>query len=145
MATGQVKDPYGSFRFTVEIDGIVRAAFKECTGFDSSCEVKEFREGGENTTVRKLPGLTKYSNIQLKWGLSDDRDLYDWHREVVNGDFERKNGSIVLFDRKGDEVARWNFVRAWPTKWDGPDLNAETSDIAIELIELAHEGIERAR
>ncbi len=144
MATGQVKDPYGSFRFTVEIDGIVRAAFKECTGFDSSCEVKEFREGGENTTVRKLPGLTKYSNIQLKWGLSDDRDLYDWHREVVNGDFERKNGSIVLFDRKGDEVARWNFVRAWPTKWDGPDLNAETSDIAIELIELAHEGIERA-
>ena len=94
MATGQVKDPYGSFRFSVEIDGIVRAAFKECTGFDSSCEVKEFREGGENTTVRKLPGLTKYSNIQLKWGMCDDRDLYDWHREVVNGDFERKNGSI---------------------------------------------------
>lgn len=144
MATGQVKDPYGSFRFTVEIDGIVRAAFKECSGFDSTVEIKEYREGGENATVRKLPGLTKYSNIQLKWGMTDDTSLYDWHREVVSGDFERKNGSIVLFDRKGDEVARWNFVRAWPTKWDGPDLNAESSDIAIELIELAHEGLERA-
>ena len=144
MATGQVKDPCGSFRFSVEIDGIVRAAFKECTGMDSTVDVKEYREGGENTTVRKLPGLTKYSNIQLKWGMADDTDLYDWHREVVSGDFQRKNGSIVLFDRRGEEVARWNFVRAWPTKWDGPDLNAETSDIAIELIELAHEGVERA-
>jgi phage tail-like protein len=144
MTTGQVKDPYGSFRFTVEIDGIVRAAFKECSGFDSTVEIKEYREGGENATVRKLPGLTKYSNIQLKWGMAEDTDLYDWHREVVDGDFERKNGSIVLFDRKGEEVARWNFVRAWPTKWDGPDLNAESSDIAIEMIELAHEGLKRA-
>jgi len=76
--------------------------------------------------------------------MADDTDLYDWHRDVVSGDFERKNGSIVLFNRKGDEVARWNFVRAWPTKWDGPDLNAETNDLAIELIELAHEGLERA-
>jgi phage tail-like protein len=144
MATGQVKDPHGSFRFSVEIDGIVRAAFKECTGFESTVEVKDYREGGENATVRKLPGLTKYSNITLKWGMADDTDLYDWHRDVVSGEFERKNGSIVLFDRRGVEVARWNFVRAWPTRWDGPDLNAETSDIAIELIELVHEGIERA-
>lgn len=144
MPTGQIKDPYGSFRFSVEIDGIVRAAFKEVSGFDSTVEVKEYREGGENTTVRKLPGLTKYSNIQLKWGMADDTDLYDWHRDVIRGNVERKNGSIVLLDRTGAEVARWNFVRAWPTKWDGPDLNAEGSDIAIELLELAHEGIERA-
>lgn len=144
MATGQIKDPYGNFRFSVEIDGIVRAAFQECTGFDSTVEIKEYREGGENTTVRKLPGLTKYSNIQLKWGMVDDTDLYEWHRDVIRGDFERKNGSIVLFDRKGDEVARWNFVRAWPTKYDGLDLNAVANDAAIELIELAIEGIERA-
>jgi phage tail-like protein len=144
MATGQIKDPYGSFRFSVEIDGIVRAAFREVTGLESSVDVKEYREGGENTTVRKLPGLTKYSNIQLKWGMVDDRDLYEWHRDVIRGDFERKNGSIVLFNQKGDEVARWNFVRAWPAKWDGPDLNAEGSDLAIEQLDLAHEGVERA-
>jgi phage tail-like protein len=144
MATGQIKDPYGNFRFSVEIDGIVRAAFRECTGVESTVDVKEYREGGDNTTVRKLPGLTKYSNIQLKWGMLDDTQLYEWHRDVIRGDFERKNGSIVLFGRDGGEVARWNFVRAWPTKWDGPDFNAEGNDLAIEALELAHEGIERA-
>jgi phage tail-like protein len=144
MATGQVKDPYGSFNFLVEIDGISRAAFQQCSGFDSSTEVIEHREGGDNTTPRKLPGMTKYSNISLKSGLTDSRELQDWAHRVILGDIERKNGSIVLLDRKGQEVARWNFVRAWPAKWDGPDFNAETSDVAIETLELAHEGIQRA-
>ena len=70
-------------------------------------------------------------------------ELYDWHRRIVQGDIERKNGSIVLLDRHGDEKIRWNFVRAWPAKWDGPDFNAEGTDVAIETLELAHEGIER--
>jgi phage tail-like protein len=126
------------------MDGITRAAFQECSGFDSTIDVIEYREGGENTTVRKLPGLTKYSNIVLKWGMTDDTALYDWHRQVVRGDIERKNGSIVVLNRKGEEVARWNFYRAWPTKWDGPDLNAEGNDVAIETLELAHEGVELA-
>ncbi len=144
MATGDIKDPFGNYNFLVEIDGIARAAFQECSGFDSTIDVIEHREGGENTTPRKLPGQTKYSNLSLKWGLTDSRELYDWHRQVVNGDIERKNGSIVLLDRKGEEVLRWNFFRAWPTKWDGPDLNAEGTDVAIETLELAHEGVERA-
>ncbi|MEZ4447710.1 MAG: phage tail protein [Polyangiaceae bacterium] len=93
-----------------------RASFQECTGFDSSVEIKEYREGGDNVT-RKLPAQTKYSNIQLKWGMTDDRELYDWHQRIADGNIERKNGSIVLLDRKGDEVARWDFDRAWPTKW----------------------------
>jgi phage tail-like protein len=144
MATGDIRDPYGNFNFLVEMDGITRAAFQECSGFDSTIDVIEHREGGENTTLRKLPGMTKYSNIQLKWGITDDRELYDWHRRVIQGDIERKNGSIVLLNRKGEEVKRWNFHRAWPTKWDGPDLNAEGSDVAIEMLELAHEGVEQA-
>ncbi len=142
MATGDIPDPHGNYNFLVELDGITRAAFQECSGFDSTIDVIEHREGGENTTLRKLPGMTKYSNISLKWGMTDDRELYDWHRRVVLGDIERKNGSIVMLDRKGEEVARWNFVRAWPTKWDGPDLNAEGNDVAIEMLELAHEGVE---
>ena len=143
MATGVIPDPFGNYNFRVEIDGITRAAFQEASGFDSTIDVIEHREGGENTTVRKLPGLTKYSNISLKWGITDDRELYDWHRRIVQGDMERKNGSIVLLDRRGEEVVRWNFVRAWPSKWDGPDFNAEGTDVAIEMLELAHEGIER--
>ena len=142
--TGQRVDPYGNFNFLVEIDGITRAAFHEVSGFDSTIDVIEHREGGDNTTVRKLPGMTKHSNIVLKWGLADDTDLYDWHRDAVNGKVQRRNGSIVLLDRQGQERMRWNFVNAWPSKWDGPDFNAEGNDIAIETLELAHEGVTRA-
>ena len=143
MATGEIKDPFGGYNFLVEIDGIARAAFQQVSGFDSTIDIVEHREGGENTTVRKLPAMTRYSNLQLRWGITDDLQLYEWHRKAVRGELERKNGSIVLLDRRGQEVARWNFVRAWPSKYDGPDLNAETSDIAIEMLELAHEGVER--
>ena len=141
MATGVIPDPYGNYNFLVELDGISRAAFQECSGFDSTIDVIEHREGGENTVLRKLPGMTKYSNIVLKWGVTDDTELYDWHRKVIKGDIERKNGSIVMLNRKGEEVVRWNFVRAWPTKWDGPDFNAEGNDVAIETLEFCHEGI----
>ena len=142
--TGKRVDPYGNFNFLVEIDGITRGAFQECSGFDSTIDVIEHREGGENTTLHKLPGLTKYSNIVLKWGMADDTDLYDWHRQSVLGNLERRNGSIICLDRQGNEVVRWNFFNAWPTKWDGPDFNAEGNDVAIETLELAHEGVERA-
>ena len=143
MATGDIPDPFGNYNFLVEIDGISRGAFHECSGFDSTIDVIEHREGGDNTTLRKLPGMTKYSNLVLKWGITDDTELYEWHREAVNGTVSRRNGSIVLLGRAGEEVARWNFVRAWPTKYDGPDLNAEGNDIAIETLELAHEGVVR--
>jgi phage tail-like protein len=137
-------DPFGNYNFKVEIDGITRAAFHEVNGFDSTVDVIEHREGGENTTLRKLPGMTKYSNIVLKWGITDDMTLYGWHRDAVNGlpNF-RKNGSIVLLDRQRNEVARWDFVRAWPTKYNGPDFNAEGTDVAVEQLELAHEGVVR--
>jgi len=75
------KDPLVSFNFLVEIDGIARAAFHEAGGLDSSVEVIEHREGGENITTRKLPGQVKFSSISLKWGMSDDTDLYAWHRD----------------------------------------------------------------
>ena len=143
MPTGQIVDPFTNFNFLVEIDGITRAAFQECSGFDSTIDVIEHREGGENTTLRKLPGMTKYSNIVLKWGMTDGCELHQRHRRAVEGRIERKNGPIVLLNRSGDEVGRWNFERAWPTKYDGPDLNAEGNDVAIETLELAHERVVR--
>ena len=75
MANGQRVDPFNNFNFLVEIDGITRAAFQEASGFDSMIDVIEHREGGENTTVRKLPGMTKYSNITLKWGTAPTVDV----------------------------------------------------------------------
>jgi phage tail-like protein len=147
MATGERVDPYGVFRFMVEIDGIggkQYGVFRECSGFSSEIAVTEHPQGGEEVT-RKLPGRVKYANIVLKWGLTDSTELYDWHREAAKGNTQRRNGSIVVHDRQGNEVARWNFFQAWPSKWDGPDFNAASDDIAIETLELAHEGIERVR
>lgn len=143
MATADLKDPYVNFNFHVELDGITRAAFHEASGFDSTIDIIEHREGGENTTTRKVPGLTKHGNITLKWGVTDDRLLDDWHQQAVAGNVERKNGSIVVLNRKGDEVARWNFARAWPAKYTLPSFNAEGNDIAIQTLELAHEGLQR--
>jgi phage tail-like protein len=100
MATGQRVDPFLSYNFLVELDGIARAAFSEVSGLDATTDPVEYREGGENTTVRQLPGMTKYSNIVLKWGMSADMELYDWHRQIVLGEVVRKDGSIIVLDRQ---------------------------------------------
>lgn len=143
--TGARVDPYRNFNFLVELDGIAQASFTDCSGLEATTEVIETREGGDNVTVHKLPGKTTYADISLKWGLTDSVELWQWRLAVIEGRVERKNGSIVVFDLANKrEVVRWNFVSAWPTKWDGPAFTAKGSDIAIETLVLAHEGIVRA-
>jgi len=144
VATGTRVDPYRNFNFLLEIEGITQAGFSDCTGFGASTDPIEYREGGDNKTVRKLPGLTKFNNVTLKWGLTDSRELYEWYRDIVNGKIERKNGSIVCLDTEGTEKVRWNFFNAWPTKWDAPDFSAKGNDVAIDSLDLACEGLERA-
>jgi phage tail-like protein len=149
MPTGQRVDPLRNFNFLVEIDGITQAGFQDCSGFGASTDPIEYREGNENPgrdpiTVRKLPGMTKYNNITLKWGLTDSTELYDWYRDITKGMDVRKNGSIIVLDTQGQEKVRWNFRNGWPTKWDGPDFTSKGNDVAIETLEIAHEGIELA-
>jgi phage tail-like protein len=144
MGTGVRVDPYGNFNFLVELDGLAVGAFSEVTGLNATTDVMEYREGGDNLTPRKLPAMTKFDNIVLKRGLTDDDTLYKWHREVVEGTIKRKSGSIVVLDRAGAEKVRWNFKDAWPTKWNPPDLNATGNQVAVEELELAHEGLVRA-
>ncbi|UVI27378.1 phage tail protein [Paenibacillus spongiae] len=143
MATGQRKDPLRNFRFRIEIDGIQQAGFSDATGFDSTIDVIEYREGTDPTHVRKLSGLTKYGNITLKWGQTDSLDLYNWHKEAIVGNIQRRNLSIIIVDEAGNDKARWEFVSAWPTKYDAPDFNAKGNEIAIESIEIVHEGMTR--
>jgi phage tail-like protein len=139
-------DAARNFNFLVELDGIARASFIECSGLDATTEVIETREGGENTTVRKLPGKTTYSDITLKWGLTTSDELWVWRQQIIDGNVQRKSGSIVVFDlANATEVARWDFVDAWPTKWEGPMLNATANELAIETLVLAHEGVKRVR
>lgn len=144
MATGDRNDPYRVYNFIVELDGITRAGFRECSGLDASQDPIEYREGTDPLTPRKLPGMNKYSNISLKWGMTDDAELWDWRKKTIDGKVERKNGSIVLLDDAGEEKLRWNFKEGWPTKWTGPSLNATGTEVAIETLEIAHEGLEKA-
>ncbi len=146
MPVGSRNDPYRGYNFLVEIDGITRAGFRECSGLDSTQDPIEYREGNEGLTARKLPGLNKYSNISLKWGITDDAELWDWRQQVMDGNIAgaRKNGSIILMDDTGEEKLRWNFREGWPTKWTGPSLNATGSDIGIESLDIVHEGLVKA-
>jgi phage tail-like protein len=142
MATGDRIDPYAQFNFIVEIDGVARAGFSECSGLDTETTPIEYREGNEPATVRKLPGLHKYTNITLKRGFTQDRDLWNWRKTVLDGATERRSGSIVLRGENGQEVLRWNFREGWPSKWTGPALNAKTTEVAIETLEIAHEWLQ---
>ena len=144
MPVGDRTDPYRVHGFIVELDGIARAGFRECSGLDTSNDAIEYREGTDGRTTRKLPGMTKYANVTLRWGSTDDVELWQWRQKAADGLVERKNGSIVLLDEGGEEKVRWNFVAAWPTKWTGPSFNATGNEVAIETLELAHEGLTKA-
>lgn len=145
MAGGQRVDPLENFRFRVEIEGIVQAGFTECSGLGSHIEVVEIREGGDATSAtRKIPGRVTYPDIVLKWGVTTSRELYNWHQAVINGQLQRKSGSVVLLNSERQEVVRWNFSNAWPSKFDGPTLNAKGNDVAIESLTITCERQELA-
>ena len=119
------------------------AGFSECTGMEASFEVMELKEGGVNSHVWKLPVRASHSNVTLKHGaIYAYDDLWDWHYSWVQGQGKRKDGLIVLNDNRGQPAKIWKFRRGIPIKWSGPALNALQNNIAIESLEIAHEGLE---
>jgi phage tail-like protein len=140
------KDPYANYNFIVQKDGVVVAGFREVSGLDSSIEVIDYREGGDqHIPNRKLPGKVTYTNIVLKTGITDDPALYNWHKDWLTAktNAARSLIRIVLRDRTGEnEVRSWTIREAWPAKWTGPTFNAEAHEVAIQTLELAHEGID---
>jgi phage tail-like protein len=143
VANSARHDPFKNFNFLVEIDGIAQAGFSECTGLRLEVDVIEYREGGERSSVRKLPGLAKVGDITLKRGVTISNELQAWFESVRNGVADRRNGAIVLLDDERKPVVRWKFFNAFPRKWEGPDLDAKGSDMAIETLTLSCEGLER--
>lgn len=139
------KDPYRNFRFLLEIDGIVQAGFTEVTVPDTSTDVVEYREGNEEPHLRKLSGLNKFANIALKSGTTDSMELFNWRKLVMQGKIKdaRRNIAVIVKDEEGNPGARWEFENAWPSKYDPPDMNAKGNDVAIETMELVHEGMKR--
>lgn len=135
--------PHGKFRYKVEIDGLEAGGFSEASGFDASIDVMEYREGDMVQTPMKIPGLKKYGNITLKQGVADSMVMYEWMIAGVEGEVERKTITITILDATETAAASWQVINAWPTKYTAPDFNATSSEIAIESIEIAHEGMTR--
>ncbi len=143
MPTGQRNDPYHGFNFRVEIDSATVAGFRECSGLSFNTDPVEYREGTDVPLhVRKLTGLRKFANISLKRGFTQNKELWNWYKNVLNGVADRRNGSIVLQDEEHQDVLRWNFENGWIAKWEGATMNATSNDVAIETIEIAVERVE---
>jgi len=142
QALGVRLDPFLNFSFFVEIEGLLVGGFSEVTGLESEIEVTAYREGGQNEYIHQLPGPTRYpQNIVLKHGLTINGLLWDWYQSVTQGVIQRKNGTIYLLDTSWIPVVQWDFRAAYPVKWTGPELRAESPGVAIETLSLAHRGI----
>lgn len=134
-------DPYVGCNFFVEWNGIIHAGFRECAGLNSAQTATEYREGTDPLTKRKIPGLNNYGNVTLKRGITNNDELWKWREKLMKGNTERREISIVLLDHTGTEKIRWNLTNCWPINWSGIDLNATSDEVAVESLELAHEGI----
>jgi phage tail-like protein len=142
MATGVRNDPYRSFNFQLQIDGVPLGAFSEASGLTAEGDAVDYREGTDmQSNVRKLVGLRKYANIMLKRGYTQDKSLWLWYMAIVNGTPDRRNVTIVLMNEAHQPVLRWHAENAWVNKIEGPTFKAAGNEIAIESVELVHEGL----
>ena len=141
-------DPYGGYNFEIVINGIsddgtaVKGSFAEASGLEVDIQPIEYRNGAEDITMRKIPGLKKFPNLVLKRGILGDVALWNWIQQAMDGKVLRTEGSVVLLDENKQEVMRWNFKRGWPCKWTGPGLNAKNNEIGMESLEICHEGLQ---
>jgi phage tail-like protein len=138
----QRNDPYVAFNYLIEIGGIRVGGFNEVSGLDGEIEPIDYRNGDEDFVARKLPGMKKYPNIVLKRGIIGDLDAFQWFQAGAQGAVDRREGAIIMRDEQRNEVMRWKFVRGWACKYTGPSLKGDSSAVAIETIEICHEGME---
>jgi len=145
--------PVASFAFYLELDSTIKGSFREISGMGSEHELIEFKESGPGGqfVVRKVPGRMKWGDITLKRGITDNMDIWQWRQKVEEGKLNeagtRMNGSIVMYDQSdaSREIARWDFVKAWPSKITGPTFNAQNNEIGIEELVIVHEGLKRTK
>lgn len=138
----RIADPFVNFNFLVETGGVLAAGFSEITGLNAEVQAVEYREGKDTySNTRKLPGLSKYGNVTLKKGVVMDQDFFKWFKTGVEGDVARLDISILLLDEQRQEKVRYNLTQAWAVKFMAPDLKASANEIAINSLEVAHEGL----
>ena len=138
--------PYRNARFLLEFDDLVKAGFDSCTLPENSTETVEYREGNDPPTQRKLWGLNEYGTLSLESGATEDSiELYEWRQQVEQGNLDdaRQDIAVIVLDEEGNPGLRWEFKKAWPSSYDAPDLDASSAEVAIESLEIEHEGMER--
>jgi phage tail-like protein len=131
--------------FRIEVKNLIVGGFSECTGLQVETEVEEHREGGLNEYSHKLPKGSKYGTITLKRGFVNSDELWTWNQNVVDGvSNQRKDISIILTDRQGQDICRWNVSKALPVKWNSSEFKADANAVLVETLELVHHGFAKA-
>ena len=142
MATAERRDPYRTFNFQLQIDGVPLGAFSEVSGLTADGDSADYREGTDlQPNVRKLVALRKFTNIVMKRGYTQDRSLWVWYGNILNGQPDRRNVTIVLMNEARQPVLRWHIENAWINKIEGPSFKAAGNEVAMESVELIHEGL----
>ncbi|MDB4533898.1 phage tail protein [Vicingaceae bacterium] len=134
--------PLPGFHFSVDLGGqIINCS--EVSGLDIELDVIEYRDGNSQTfSTQKMSGLRKSSDVTVKKGIfADDKDYYEWFNAVAMNTPERKDVTISLLDEEHAPVMTWKLINAWPKKIASPDMKSDSSEVAIESIEIAHEGV----
>ena len=140
---GNVVDPYRAYNFKLVIQGVVQGHFTKVEGLGLKTPRILYRSGGENSTVRVIPGQVEYTPVTLKYGLTDSTEMLQWLFKAVDGKVERRNVSIAMLNDAGSvEVRRWNLLGAWPCDWFGAPLDALGKDLAIESLSIAYDRLE---
>jgi phage tail-like protein len=134
-------DPVGELRFTVQLPGVDIGRFRECTGLAAEIEVKDYNEGGVNDRVHKLPTRMKYPNLVLKRGVTYEDALLKWLWKTQH-EAQRIAVTVSLMGPNGKPVRQWAFADAFPIKWQGPNLNAGSNQVATETLEIVHAGLQ---
>jgi phage tail-like protein len=147
MATVIRNDPYPGHNFHLLVNGVtdegdaVSCAFTEISGLETEIHVIEYRAGNMDTTVTKHPGLRSQTNLVCKKGSTGHHQFWDWIQSAMDGDVQRRDGAVILRDENQQDVMRWNFSRAWPSKYSGPSFNATNNEIAMETLEICLEDL----
>ncbi|MBL7494823.1 phage tail protein [Frankia sp. CNm7] len=136
-------DPFPGFNFAVEIEGLMVGGFTSVDGLGGEIRTTEYREGGVNGYVHRLPDCATSTNLVLKHGLTANSSLWNWYDNAARGVIQRCNGTIMMLDRRQIPLMWWNFRNALPVRWTGPALDASSDGIIFESIELAHEGLSK--
>ena len=141
------EDPIVAFKFGLELEGKLSGYFTQVGGIGSETEViqqKVVSETGE-TIIQQIPGRLTWTPVSLKRGVTSAMDIWKWRQMVVEGKVAdaRTNCSIIAYAQDNSELARWNFVNAWPSKVVGPEMDSGSTNYMIEDVTIVHEGVER--